>query len=512
MPRELEQNGAGEEAEEMGKITSENCARCHRAVSEFDDDTLECFSGCRETVHMRCLTGVNEDEWKVLKGIKNAMYVCDTCLALHGYDDRINIEKKIDVMITKLEELEKKMNFMENFDGKVRQLFKDELSKLCPLINVSGESSLNGTPRYNLRSSKSKSGMENTGQNVEKTPIIGSSKGSNVYYSDVAKENVEHRVNSSVDVMSAEENEWRTVNRRKVIRNAGKTPTIGMNADKSGAGTLCKNGVVNGSCETPESHPAKKRSDSNEPKKKPNPKVVIKPRNSEDVGKTKKVLSENVRACDVKVTDVITRRDGAIIVELNDETSCENFKQTVENAMGDKYIVDKSEPSKPLVKVLGISEELNKDELKKSLLDNNEILDNVKHLEIVKIYPSNGTFNAIIEVDARTYSKLMEQGKLICEWDRCRVVDGIDVIRCYKCCAFNHIAANCKAREITCPRCAGAHPVQECDSSVHKCANCIRMSKNGRQGVRVDHVAWSDRCPVYRRLKEKKKEKVDFGV
>lgn len=48
MPCELKFNDVGEAVEGMGRITSDICARCHCVVSELDENTLECFSGCRE--------------------------------------------------------------------------------------------------------------------------------------------------------------------------------------------------------------------------------------------------------------------------------------------------------------------------------------------------------------------------------------------------------------------------------------------------------------------------------
>lgn len=511
MPCELKSNDGGEAVEGMGRITSDICARCHGVVSELDENTLECFSGCRETVHMRCLPCVNEDEWKVLKEIKNAMYVCDTCLALHEYDDRMNIEKKIDVMLEKIGEMEQKFSFFKDFDGKVRALFKEELNKLCTSTNVSGEISLSDTPRYNLRSNKNKTGSENTGRNVENTPKSGIVNEGMVSYSDVVKNNVDSVVESSLS--AGQKGEWRAVS-RKVYRSAGKTSMSDMRREKSSTNIVVENHKVNGRNAIPGSSSSfatkNRMNDSNESKKKPNPRVIIKPRNSDDQRNTKKVLSEKLKTCSVKVNDVITRHDGAVIVELNDEKSSETFKQAVKSAMGDGYEVEMSQPFRPMVKLLGITEELNKDELKRSLLDHNEILNDVKHLKLLKIYSVNGLFNAIIEVDAYTYGKLMERGKLICEWDRCRVVDGIDVLRCYKCCAFNHKGADCSARGITCPRCAGSHSIQQCDSVEYKCANCIRMLKSGRQGICVDHAVWSEQCPVYRRMKDKKKEKIDF--
>lgn len=52
----------------------------------------------------------------------------------------------------------------------------------------------------------------------------------------------------------------------------------------------------------------------------------------------------------------------------------------------------------------------------------------------------------------------------------------LDVIRCYNCLRFGHIAKNCKNTEVTCGKCAENHKTEACTSLEKKCINCIEAN------------------------------------
>ena len=136
------------------------------------------------------------------------------------------------------------------------------------------------------------------------------------------------------------------------------------------------------------------------------------------------------------------------------------------------------------------------------------------HFKLRKCYAvtkgSDCKYNAIFEVDAITYHKILEQGKLLCNWDSCRVFDGLDVLRCFKCCGYNHKGIDCQQKEETCPRCAGSHSVKQCESSALKCANCAQLKNS--DPTTINHAAWSEKCPVFQVMKNKKRKTIDYSV
>lgn len=117
-----------------------------------------------------------------------------------------------------------------------------------------------------------------------------------------------------------------------------------------------------------------------------------------------------------------------------------------------------------------------------------------------------------MELDAATFLKVIKLEKLNVGWDRCRVFDGVDVLRCFKCCGFNHKGADCKAEREICPICSGEHPLKECKATEEKCVNCEKYRVERKLDIPVDHAAWSTDCPVYVRFKKRRDRQVDFTM
>lgn len=247
---------------------------------------------------------------------------------------------------------------------------------------------------------------------------------------------------------------------------------------------------------------------------KPDPVVVIKPKEGVNVGNIREQLRRKINPKQLEVDRVMEGRNGTVVVTLKDEASQNILKEAVEKNMGDQVDVKIRESMRPTIRIVGLSEEFDEDELKESLVDQNNAFGSLKHFKLRKFYCNKkwkyAPYSAIVELDAETFFKVMEVEKINCGWDRCRVYDGLDVTRCFKCCGFNHKVADCKADEITCPICSGNHPVKECDATVQKCANCEKMRKDRKLNIEVDHAAWSSQCPIYLRMKKRRNQQIDF--
>lgn len=114
---------------------------------------------------------------------------------------------------------------------------------------------------------------------------------------------------------------------------------------------------------------------------------------------------------------------------------------------------------------------------RKSLVSQNDVFQGLKHFKLRKFLSNPrreyAQYSAIVELDAATFFKVMELEKLNVGWDRCRVFDGVDVLRCFKCCGFNHKGADCKVESEICPICSENHRVKECKATQEKCINCV---------------------------------------
>lgn len=455
------------EANVKKKTSLKLCARCDEIILESDPYTLECFGRCKETIHWNCFPNGTHEELDVLRKMKNAVYACDTCIALHEFDDTEEMQTKMNEVLHGVAKLQRVLDFVEGFDVRVRKIVREELVE-------SGKIPVTPTcdpVRYNLRSTSKAKRENGRMENRNNPPVNGTVVNNNINYSfaDVVK--------TSKPVVLSKDTP-KTLNSKNEENNNKAIHAVSP--------------------------------------KKPNSRIVIKPKTGKNASETKKLLSKKVKPSNFRVKDIYTRKDGSILVDVQDHSAMLKLKETIEKELCDHCEVEVSDTLKPTLKIVGINEEMNEDELKTTLIENNEVMENVKHFKVKSIVAkdkeNNDNFDAIIEVDAITFHKVLKQKKIMYGWERCQVVDALDVVQCYKCCGFNHKSVKCTARKEACPRCAGEHLIRECNSSEVKCINCERSKLNGDKDADSNHCAWSERCPLYMRMKERKRQMIDYSV
>lgn len=120
----------------------------------------------------------------------------------------------------------------------------------------------------------------------------------------------------------------------------------------------------------------------------------------------------------------------------------------------------------PKVKVLRISgfEDKSDEELINELKNRNPIIENddiklIKREEVKNNGRNQNRLNAILQVTGEIHKKLMNENRLLCGWDNCKVVDNVYIMRCYKCLGFSHKATECKNQHSSCSRCSSEHLV-----------------------------------------------------
>ena len=108
-----------------------------------------------------------------------------------------------------------------------------------------------------------------------------------------------------------------------------------------------------------------------------------------------------------------------------------------------------------------------------------------------------------------TFKRVLRKQKLKIGWNSCPAYEHVDVIRCYRCSAFNHLASNCKSDMMYCCLCSGNHLLVDCDKKESKtelkCINCCRANEQYDTNVDINHSAMSMQCPVLRKKIEQRK-------
>ncbi|KAK5637742.1 hypothetical protein RI129_000076 [Pyrocoelia pectoralis] len=150
--------------------------------------------------------------------------------------------------------------------------------------------------------------------------------------------------------------------------------------------------------------------------------------------------------------------------------------------------------------------------IRKQNLEDVSATDFNKHFKIVHMFPSKIRNNiAIAECSPEIRQRLLNQGRIYINFESCRVLDHIQVTRCFKCQAFGHPSKYCSATEDTCSLCAGSHFYTACphkdNDEIRKCANCVRA----KQEVH-NHSALSTKCPAYARALDLSIRKTNYGA
>lgn len=138
------------------------------------------------------------------------------------------------------------------------------------------------------------------------------------------------------------------------------------------------------------------------------------------------------------------------------------------------------------------------------LKNQNKGLNDVR-ANVIKTYVGkNGRYSAIMSVDLASFNKLIKMQKINIGMDKCAVYEDVTILRCFKCCGYNHKSALCK-RDLACMKCGGNHVSTNCKVKEHRCINCIRAAKEFNLNLDVKHNINDVNCAVYKKAVERKK-------
>jgi len=240
--------------------------------------------------------------------------------------------------------------------------------------------------------------------------------------------------------------------------------------------------------------------------------VILKPKTIQKTETTKSELAKNVDPKSIGIRDVHDISKGGIAINCNTSDETKKLKDDIYEKIGDKYTVKITDSSKLKIKIIGMSDKLSEDDLVETIKAQNEFLKN-RDVKVITIFENkkDRKFGAILEIEKEFYNELTNGEKLKIGWCRCRVVECVDIRRCFKCCGYNHKSRQCKNR-LACLKCGGEHLMKDCGARNNVCVNCkVAVEK---LNVRLDifHPAYSTQCPVYKKKleNEKKRMKLKF--
>lgn len=263
--------------------------------------------------------------------------------------------------------------------------------------------------------------------------------------------------------------------------------------------------------------------DSNKPAKpsfagivKSNSVVVVKPKKQDQSSLvTKKHLRENIDPIDLPIADIRNTANGGLIIECVDSDASDKLFKNVSDKLSEDYNVNISKKRLPKIKVIGLSEELAFTEIERNLVTQNPDVftnkSNIKVLHCFKLKKGSSLFGIRVEVDGESFVKLMNNSpKLRIGWDVCSVYECFDLVRCFKCCGFHHMADKCTA-EVICFKCSGNHKRAVCTSTIECCTNCKSAASTLNMEIDTSHSAFSNDCSVYKRKIDMERKRINYN-
>lgn len=213
---------------------------------------------------------------------------------------------------------------------------------------------------------------------------------------------------------------------------------------------------------------------------------------------TRKEVKEKIKPSDISVgvASIKIIKNGAIVVNCHNQDDVKNLENAVTGKLGDKYQVKITTLRNPQIKIVGMSEKFNEQQIINQLIAQNNCIINKEDITIKKKFERKNTCTAIAEVEAQLFLRIMKESKLNVGWDRCPVYEELNLWRCYKCNGYNHKAANCR-NESACSKCSENHHSSECMSEIAKCVNCLNINKKLKMIFEINHSALDKDCPVF---------------
>lgn len=254
--------------------------------------------------------------------------------------------------------------------------------------------------------------------------------------------------------------------------------------------------------------------DSSKPR---TPVVIVRAKNDKHKSKMRSVI---VQVLDPKL-DPVSRVDstanGDVIIKCKSADKVDEVIRKINIQTNQAYEVSKPKSSRPIIKIVGFYDNYcSESKIVEALkAENDQLFDNSSKIEIVSgsVKKSKNNVNvALVALDYATHQRCLARKRVIIGFISCPVYEHVNIVRCFKCCEFGHIADKCVEKEITCPLCSENHDIKQCTSRSHKCINCLRsIKKYNLENVNVNHTALSIQCPIMKKKFENRLRSVKYN-
>lgn len=240
------------------------------------------------------------------------------------------------------------------------------------------------------------------------------------------------------------------------------------------------------------------------------PMVLVKPKSQQDCNKTKKDFMTSINPASLKLHHVKEISKGGIALACGSKDESMDLVKLATEKLGNEYEVNITELKKPKIKVIGMYEKFENDELVKKIKEQNNFMRD-SEINVIHAYKGlNRNFSAVIEVDGEHFAKVLECGRLFIDLQSCKVFEDIQVMRCYNCCRYYHKAKDCPNKR-SCLKCGEEHELTKCNSIIEKCVNCEHAVQTYNVKYDIHHAVNDRRCNVYLKKLHMMRRRIEYN-
>lgn len=222
------------------------------------------------------------------------------------------------------------------------------------------------------------------------------------------------------------------------------------------------------------------------------PKIIIKPRNQQNVSEIKTDI-ENINLAEIKVgiKNIQIKDSGIVTIKCLNECQTNKLMETTREKYNEKYDIKLTKMRNPKIKIPNFRQNMNVDDIQKSIENQNDTNGIVK-VTYIKTN-KNGSKTIYCECCSSSFKTIMETGKINIGWERYSIYEDLSVLRCFKCQAYHHKMNDCK-NAVVCPSCSENHEQDKCKSNKKCCYNCKFANNKYGKNYNTEHSPGDPSC------------------
>lgn len=150
---------------------------------------------------------------------------------------------------------------------------------------------------------------------------------------------------------------------------------------------------------------------------------------------------------DVGIAAINNKSRDFIVIKCKSEEDAKKLESTLKNQFGPKIDVSNVRDTDPKFKIVGVhlGDDMSPSQFLLNLKEQNDWLKNavLNYKEHFTVPHKNGIYtNIVIACDIQTLRRVLEKGSVICGLDNKKVHEHIDILQCFNCQRFGHVAGS----------------------------------------------------------------------